>query len=161
VHTGDVEVVALHRHRSQDRLDESRPSIPSPPLGQLNPDGQLGRRDRGDRDVVVIADQRVEPIETEPVGVDQDRGVEDQPRQWSVDGPTLLRRARNSSAHSGSRPRSRNALFNARPVPPAAGPIVATTRPRRTTTNVSPSDSTLSRSSEKPRAAAVALICFI
>src|SRR4029453_17541002 len=49
-------------------------------LGQFAPAQQPGNRDRGDRDVVLVTDQVVEPQPSALSG-DHDRGVEDQPVQ--------------------------------------------------------------------------------
>ena len=95
---------------------------------------QLGHADRGDRDVVLVADQLIELFGACALGVDQRRGVENQAGQRSVSAePTQSRSSRSSAAHPGSGRWARSASFAARPVPLPAGPMVATGRPWRTT----------------------------
>ena len=158
---GDVEVISLGRDSLEHRGDECLASRSPFRVRQLDAHKQLRRGDRGDRNVVGVADQPIERRHLTALGVDQHRGVEDQARQGSVPGPTLSRSSRSSAAHSVSGRFFSSASFSERPVPPSAGPIVATTRPWRTTTNDSPSDSTLSSTSENRRAASVALSCLI
>jgi hypothetical protein len=56
VHPGDVEVVGLDRDRVQYGRDERGATTTPLAVGQLDPDRQLGRGDRGDRHVVLVAD---------------------------------------------------------------------------------------------------------
>lgn len=133
VGVGHDEVVRLDRKGVEYRLDEPPPFLAATPPREVDPDPQLGDGDRGDGDVVVIADQLFQDAPA-ALGVDQDRGVEDQSRQGSVPGPTLSLRSRSSAAQSESGRFARSASFSALPVPPRAGPIVATARPCRTTT---------------------------
>ena len=72
--------------------------------------------------------------------------------------PANRRRSRNSSAQRSSGGCSARMRRKSAPVPRRAGAIVATTRPRRTTVNVSPRCSTASKRSAKRFEASVALI---
>src|SRR5206468_7597269 len=90
----------------------------------------------------------------------QDGCVEDQP---VVPGSFTWRRDRtraSSPAHALSGLRVRRSSFTTRPEVAATGPSWATTLPFRTTTNVSRLFSTSSRTSEKRRAASVAVSFF-
>ena len=71
VHPGDVEVIGLDRDRVQYGRDERGATPTSLAVGQLDPDRQLGRGDRGDRNVILIADQRLERRDSPMLGVDQ------------------------------------------------------------------------------------------
>ena len=155
-----IEVVGLDRDRLQDRGKKPLPLCSPLAIGQLDSDRQLGDADRGDCHVVLISDQLLQRPRALALGIDQSRRVEDQSRQCSGGDPTLSRNSRNSPAHAASGRCARSASLSARPVPPPAGPIVATARPWRTTTYDSPSPSTLSSTSENRRAASVALTCF-
>jgi hypothetical protein len=77
---GDLEVIFLDRHSAENRGDEALAFLPSAPSRQLNPYLQLRNGYRRDRDVIAIVyrlGQRIAPA----LGVNQDRGVEDQSRQ--------------------------------------------------------------------------------
>jgi hypothetical protein len=67
----------------------------------LNPHPQLRNGDRRDRDIVAIADRFGQSVPT-ALGVDENRGIEDQSRQGSVTGSTVSRSFRNSLAHAAS-----------------------------------------------------------
>jgi hypothetical protein len=53
---GDVEVIVLDRDRGDDGVDQGTSPRPVGRMGQLHTDQQLGNRDRGDGDVVLISD---------------------------------------------------------------------------------------------------------
>jgi len=76
----------------------------------------------------------------------------------AVASPAKRRSSRKSSAHCSSGGCSARMRRRSAPVPRRAGAIVATTRPRRTTVNVSPRCSTASKRSAKRFDASVALI---
>jgi hypothetical protein len=131
---GNVEVVGLNRDGVENRRDESLTLIPPPPpLRQLNANFQLGHGNRRHRDIITIVDHLTQRIAT-ALGVDQDRRIEDQSRQGSVTGSMPSRSSRSSSAQASSGRLARSASLSAFPVPPLAGPMVATARPWRTTT---------------------------
>ena len=123
---------------------------------ELHPDEELGGGNRRDRNVVVVGNDSVERA-TDPLCSDEDARIENQPFQSRSCGVSACRRARSSDAHAASAPCWRRIALTARPSAPEVGPMDATARPRRTTTNVSPRRSTASSSSEKRRAASVAL----
>jgi hypothetical protein len=131
----DLGVVVLDRDRIENRRDEEFALAPRAAFREVDPEPQLGDRDRGDREVVIVADGGVERA-APSLGIDQDRGVEDQSRQGSVTvaGPTLSRSSRRSWAQSASGGLALRASLTALPFPAVAGPIVATARPRRMTT---------------------------
>ena len=161
VRAGHVCVVALDAEGLQRRGEERFALGPALPISQLCAYHQLGDADGCDRHVVLVVDQLLDDSEAIALGVDEHRRIEDQSCQGSVSAePTHSRSSRSSAPHAGSGRCARSISFTARPVPPLAGPIVATARPRRTTTKDSCSDSTLSNTSEKRRAASVALSCF-
>jgi hypothetical protein len=125
---GHVEVVGLDRDGIKNRCYEALALIPPAPLRQLNAHSQLRHGDRRDRDIITVVDgiaQRITPA----LGVDQDRRVEDQSRQGSVTGSMPSRSSRNSPAQASSGRLARSTSLSAFPVPPLAGPIVATARP--------------------------------
>jgi len=157
---GHAEIVGLDRNSIEDARHETLTLLPAAAFGQLNPDLQLSNGDRGDRDVVAIVDQLAQGIAS-ALGVDQDCRIQNQSRQGSVAGPTPSRSSRSSAAHASSGRLARSASLSAFPVPPLAGPMVATARPCLTTTYDSPPRSTLSNTSENRREASVALSCFI
>src|SRR5581483_8718744 len=152
----DSEVVDLDGVEREHALYELGALLPAPCIGALDADQQLGRRNRGDRDVVLVVDQLVER-ETIALGCDEDRRVEDQPRQRRSSMRRAERRAWSSSPHAASRGFARKASLTAAPWAAGAGPTRATGRPLRTTTNDSPRLSTASSISENRRAASVAL----
>jgi hypothetical protein len=130
---GHIQVVGLNRDSVEDAYDEALALGPSAPLRQLNPNLQLRYRDRRHRDIIAVVDripQRIAPA----LSVDQDRRIENQSRQGSVTGSMPSRSSRSSSAQASSGRLTRSASLSAFPVPPLAGPMVATTRPWRTTT---------------------------
>jgi len=157
---GHIDVVDLNRNSIENARHEALAPLPTVAFGQLNPDLQLSHGDRCDRDVVGIVDQLAQGI-APALGVDQDARVENQSRQGSVAGPTASRSSRSSAAHASSGRFARSASLSAFPVPPLAGPMVATARPCLTTTYDSPPRSTSSKTSENRREALVALSCFI
>ena len=85
---GDVEVVGLDRDRVEHGGDESGTALAPLLVSQLDADPQLCHGDRGDRDVVLVADESIDRVRTLALGGDQDRGVEDQACQRSIPGPT-------------------------------------------------------------------------
>jgi len=151
------DVVHLDRDAPEDAFHEREAPLATPLRRERYPDEQLRRGDRRDRDVVVVGNNGVE-IAADALAGDEDTRVENQPFQSRSCGVSDSRRARSSDAQAPSAPRSRRIAFTSRPPAPEAGPMHATARPRRTTTNVSPWRSTASRSSENRRAASVALI---
>src|ERR1044071_2530811 len=82
---GDVEVVGLDRDGLETRGDKPLTLAPSASFCQLNADFQLRHGDRGDSDVIAVADHLVQRVAA-PLGVDQDRRIEDQSRQGPVTG---------------------------------------------------------------------------
>lgn len=151
-----VEVVGLDRNSREDILDERTPALPALALGKLDADEQLGCGDRGDCDVVLVGDEGVE----RPSGAlnrDEDGRVENQPFQGRSSMSSVARSSSSSDAHRRSGGFERSISFTAFPLAARAGSIRATARPRRTTTKLSPRRSTASSTSEKRRAASVAL----
>ena len=157
---GDIHVVRLGRYRRQHPRHVAFPRLPTRPTAELDTDQKLGDRHCSHRHVVLVADQFVQPLPV-PLGVDQDRRVEDQSFQCRSSTRSAARMRSTSPTQAGSSGAARSTLFTAAPCPAPAGPIRATARPRRTTTNVSPRDSTASRTSAKFRAASVALTLFM
>lgn len=98
----DVQVIRLDTDDIQHRVDEGSPRPPPGFVRQLDADLQLGDRERRDGHVVVIVDQGGECREAAPLGVNEDRRIEDQSRQGSVAGPMVIRSSRKSAAHSES-----------------------------------------------------------
>lgn len=157
---GCIKVIGLNRDGVENRCDEALPLVPPAPFRQLNTNPQLCHGDRRYGDIVTVVDRFAQRV-TPALGVDQDRRVQDQSRQGSVTGSMPSRSSRSSPAQASSGRLARSASLSAFPVPPLAGPIVATARPWRTTTYDSPSRSTSSRTSENRRDASVALSCFM
>lgn len=67
---GDVDVVGLHGDRIQHTGDEGRALLPARLVRQLDADGKLRHRDRGDRHVVLVLDQPIEDLRALALGVD-------------------------------------------------------------------------------------------
>src|SRR5581483_976031 len=126
------------------------------PIAELDAEQKLCDGDRSHRHVVLVSNHVVEGFAV-PLDVDQDRRVDDQSfqRRSSIGSADRIRLT--SSTQLESHEAARSSLFTASPRPAPAGPICATARPRRTTTNVSPRDSTASRTSANLRAASVAV----
>ncbi len=122
-------------------------------------DEKLGRCDRGKRDVGVVGNDGARDLMPALDG-HENSGVDDQTFHGSVAvaSPANRRRSRRSSAQRSSGGWSPRTRRRSAPVPRRAGAMVATTRPRRTTVNVSPRCSTASRRSAKRLEASVALI---
>lgn len=157
VSVGDLEVVGLHRDRSQDRLDIPLPRVPTSPVGQLDTDEKLCCGDRGNHDVILVGDQLIENLPP-PFGSYQDRRIQDQAVQRRSSTAATARTSRSSFSHSRSRAcLCRISLIDS-PDALVAGPMRATGRPFLTMTKLSPRCSTASRISEKRRAASVAVI---
>ena len=87
---GHVEVVWLDGHGVENRRHKVLALIPPTTSRQLNPDPQLGNRDCGDRDVIAVTDS-LSQCNVAPLGVDQDRRIEDQSCQGSAWGSMLSR----------------------------------------------------------------------
>jgi hypothetical protein len=128
-------------------------------VGEFDANEQFRRRDRGDGDVVTVADEPAESP-TGPLGSDQNCGVEDQTGHCRSCTSTACLVAASSSSHELSTRCRRSNAFTVAPDAPAVGSIRAITRPARVTTNVSPSFSTQVRRAENRRAASVAEIVF-
>jgi len=71
------------------------------PLRHLDPHSQLRDGDRGNRDVVAVADGFGQGISA-ALGDNENRRIENQSRQGSVTGSTLSRSSRSSPAHAAS-----------------------------------------------------------
>ena len=137
VRASNREVVRLHRDRRQHSIDVQLSLVSPAPVGELDPDQELGGRDRRDRDVVVVPDQRVEGRAV-PLCSYEDRRVEDQSLQRLSSSEAFARVLRSSASQLSSSGPSRRSPFTIRPVPADAGSRRATTRPCRTITNRSP-----------------------
>ena len=57
VRLGHLEVVGLNRDGPQNGRDEALAFLPPGPFRDLDPDPQLGHRDRRNRDIVLVCDQ--------------------------------------------------------------------------------------------------------
>lgn len=128
-----IEVVGLDRDSAQNPRDETFAAFLTAPLGKLNADLQLRHGYRRYSDIVTVVDRFAQRIAS-TLRVNQDRRIEDQSRQGSVTGSMPSRSSRNSPAQASSGRLERSISLSALPVPPLAGPIVATGRPWRTTT---------------------------
>jgi hypothetical protein len=71
----NAEVVGLHRYNRDDALNELRASCSASRPGEFDPNEQLGDRDRGNRNIVVVSDQLIEP-KTLSLGGNENRRVE-------------------------------------------------------------------------------------
>ena len=129
----DTEVVDLDRGRTENRRDEALALLPPASLRELSTNFQLRHGDRRYSDIITIVDHLSQRTTT-ALGIDQDRRVEDQSRQGSVTGSMPSRSSRSSPRPSIVWPIGAKYLLERFPVPPLAGPMVATARPWRTTT---------------------------
>jgi hypothetical protein len=77
---GDVEVIGQDLERRRDVIHERLALSALLPVSQLDPNQQLGHGDRRDGDVVVVGNELVKVV-ARPLGVDQERGVEQEPGQ--------------------------------------------------------------------------------
>lgn len=125
---GYLKVIGLNRNGVENRRDEALALVPPAPFRQLNANPQLRHGDRRNSDIITVADRLVQCI-APALGVNQDSRIENQSRQGSVTGSMPSRSSRSSSAQASSGRLARSASLNAFPVPPLAGPIVATARP--------------------------------
>lgn len=153
---GDRDVVRDHRDGLEDVFDERRSAGSRLATCEKGADAQLGDRDGGDGNVIVIGDRLVQAIAA-PVGIDEERRVEEQPGQDRSSISSNRRVDERSSAQLGSRRWRCSTAFTSMPSPGLAGSSRATARPRRTTVKCSPRCSTASRRSANLRAASVAL----
>lgn len=101
VNASHLEVALLHGDRLEQSLDERVAPLPSGRVRQLDTDEQLGRRHSGNRHIVLVPDQIVEP-QPRPLGGDEDRGVEDQSLQVRSCASTSDLSSRSSFAHASS-----------------------------------------------------------
>ena len=126
------------------------------PVGQLDAHQKLRESDGGDSYLVIVVDGIVQRSSL-PVGVDNERGVEEEPAQ----GPVSVSSSSRAEAMSPAKLRSgfcrRSTAFTSTPRPVLTGSNCATTLPRLTIVNRSPRCSTASSRSEKFLAASVAL----
>lgn len=76
----DSEVVGDHRDRGEHVLDKRCPRCTLLPCSEQSADPQLGDRDRRNGYVVHIGDHTVERV-ARAVGIDEERRVEQKPRQ--------------------------------------------------------------------------------
>src|SRR5215208_2469146 len=141
VDLGDLDVVGLDRDGRQQRLDKRPARRLAPSVRELDADHQLRDRHRCDRDVVFITDHRVVGG-AGPLGGNQDGRVENQPFQRRTSGSSPERSSVSSRAHAASAGWLRKRSLTTRPETAAAGAMLATARPRRSTRKVSPSRST-------------------
>lgn len=151
-----VQVVGLDRNEGEDGIDERGPSAPVTGTRQLDADQELRCGDGRDCDVVVVSDDAVQRGAPTLRGDEHGR-VENQPLQGRSSTVRAARSWSNSFRHAASGRFWRKSSLRSLPLAAAAGPMRATVRPRRATRKVSPRDSTASSSSEKRRAASVAL----
>jgi hypothetical protein len=124
----NIELIGLNRDGVENRSNEPLARIPPAPFRQLNANLKLRHGDRRNRDIVTVVNHIGQGI-TPALGVNQDRRVENQSRQGSVTGSMPSRSSRNSPAQASSGRLARSTSLSAFPVPPLAGPMVATARP--------------------------------
>lgn len=151
-----LRVVGLARDRREHLRHILLARLASPPIREFDAQQQFRNRDRGHCHIVVVTNQLFERNAV-PLCVDQNRRVKNQSLQGRSSIWSAARIRLSSSTQAASRGAARNTSFTAAPRPASAGPIRATARPRRTTMNVSPRDSTASSTSAKFRAASVAV----
>jgi len=60
VNPGDVQVIGLDGQQRQHALDERSPALTPPAFSELHANEKLGRRNRRDRDVVVVGNDLVQ-----------------------------------------------------------------------------------------------------
>jgi len=89
VGSGHVEVVRLDRNRANESDHVALPSLAPTTIGELDAHQQLRRGYRRHGDVVLLGDHLVEGRAV-PLGVDQDRRIDDQPLR----GPVLTGKER-------------------------------------------------------------------
>lgn len=116
----DREVVGDHGDRGEYVLDERGPFSSLLSCSKQCTGSQLGDRDRGDRYVVLICDHTVEGL-AGPVGVDEERRVEQQPSQDRSSISTNRRIEDSSSDQLASRRWLRSKAFTSVPSPRLAG----------------------------------------
>jgi hypothetical protein len=126
------------------------------PVGQLDSDQKLGDSDRCKGNLVIVVDGMVQRCSL-PVGVDKERGVEEEPAQSRVSISSSSRTEAMSRAKLRSGLCRCSTAFTSAPRPVLTGSNCATTLPRLTIVNRSPRCSTASSRSEKFLAASVAL----
>jgi hypothetical protein len=100
----NVEVVGLGGDLREEAFYVGASRSAAAPVGEFDADEQLGRADRGDRDVVLILDQLAEP-RLAALSLDEDRRIEDQSRQRRSSGVRPARSSRNSRGQARSRGR--------------------------------------------------------
>ena len=151
-----TKVVRLDWNRHENVFDERAPSLSALASGELNTDQQFGGCDRRDHHVVFIVDDRVQRPRR-ALGRDEDGRVEYQPVQCRSSMARAARSSRSSAAHRRSGGLARRISLMSLPFAARAGSTRATAWPRRTMRKLSPRRSTASSSSEKRRAASVAV----
>lgn len=126
----DFTVVVQHGDDLQDVLEEGEAGCPVRARGQKYAGSELCCGDRGDGDLVVIADGVVERT-SRTFGVDEKGRVEEEPGQRSSSS-TTDRTAAKSCNHGRSGRCRRSSSFTFAPWPSFIGSRLATALPRRT-----------------------------
>lgn len=102
VRSGHLKVIAFDRDGRQDRFDISLPGPPPASIGKFDTYEKLCCSDRGNRDVVFVADQVVEDLSVSLCS-DENGRVQDQAVQRRSSAPTTARRSRSSFSQARSR----------------------------------------------------------
>ncbi len=152
----DLEVVRLDWDARQQRVDKRLAGRFVPAVREPHADEQLGCCNGSDRDVVLVVYHLVDRRRP-ALRCDEDRRVENQAFQSRSSGSSRVRSSASSSGQPVSAGCLRSRSLTTRPELTVAGAMFAIARPRRSTTNVSPSRSTWSSRSEKCLAASVAV----
>jgi hypothetical protein len=133
----DRRVVVEDRYVRRDVRDEPLSRAAMPAAAQLDTYEKLGDGNRGDGNVVVIVDEVIEG-RPGPVGIDQERRVEQEPGQERSSTSSSCRSDARSPAKAGSAGCRPSKALTSLPFPVLTGSSWATTLPRRTIVNRSP-----------------------
>lgn len=152
----DRDVIGDHWDHGEYVLQERGPRRRRLSRSEERTDSELGDRNRRDGDIVLIGDHIIKGV-ARPVGVDEERRVEQEPSQDRSSTSSNRRMEDSSADQLASRRCRRSRAFASAPRPGLAGSRWAMGFPRRMTVKCSPRCSTASRMSAKFRAASVAL----
>jgi len=101
MYVGDTRVVLNHWNRGDHVVDKCRSADLGLPFREFGSNAKLGDGDRGDRHIIIVFDGLIECV-AGTLGVDEERGIEEKPRQGRSSTFKRSRTLAKSVAHRAS-----------------------------------------------------------